>query len=78
MTIQQIKNERRRTLREYKPIMRRIDTAVEALERELVRILSRKRAVPEKADLERLTSLNNQIRVEQQAVSAALKKGFIN
>lgn len=78
MTILQIKNERRATIKAYKPIMRRIDTAVEALEREVVRILARKRSVPEKADLDRLIDLNNQIKTEQANVAAALKKGYSN
>jgi len=78
MTLSQIKNARRRFLRELKPVMRQVDTAVEAMERELIRLLARKRDVPEADDLNRLKVLNSAVTSAATVVRGVLVKGFKN
>jgi len=76
MTLTQIKNARFRFLRDAKPVFRKMDTGVEAAERELARIIKRKRSLPENADLARLTAL---LRTTEEAVKEAqryIKGGF--
>jgi len=78
MTISAIRKERRRFLLDLKPLARLVDTKIEALERELVRLLARKRDVPENDDLVRLRDLNENISVGAAAVKAYLRRGFKN
>ncbi len=56
-TIAQVSRERKAQLRQLMVASRRLDAAQEALEREVKRILVRKKAVPELADAERLGTL---------------------
>ena len=78
MTQAAIRLERRRYIRNFKPVLRQVDTAIEAAEREVVRILARKRVPPEKEDLTRLTKLLGVIRSELAAAGNYLKRGYIN
>lgn len=56
-TIASVARERKQQLRELMVASLKLDAAQEKLEREVKRIINRKRSVPEMADAERLTTL---------------------
>lgn len=56
-TLAQIARERKAQLRQLMVASRKLDAAQESLEREVKRIMVRKRAVPELADAERLAQM---------------------
>jgi len=64
-TLASVARDRRAQLRQLMVASRRLDASQEALEREVKRLLSRKRSVPELADAERLATM-------AQAVDTAL------
>jgi len=56
-TLASVARERKAQLRQLMLASRKLDAAQESLEREIKRILVRKRAVPELADAERLATM---------------------
>jgi len=62
--------------RSLKPLMRTVDNHVETVERELKRLIARRKALPDKADLTRLTNMIIQIENDLKPVRAILKKGY--
>lgn len=56
-TIAEVSRERKAQLRQLKLASRKLDAAQEALEREVNRLINRKKAVPELADAERLANM---------------------
>ena len=62
--------------RSLKPLMRTVDSRVEAVERELKRLVARRKALPDQADLTRLTAMVTQIETDLKPVKAVLKKGY--
>jgi len=60
-TIAAIARERKGQLRQLMVASRKLDAAQESLEREVKRLTTRKRAVPEIADAERLSGLAIQV-----------------
>jgi len=62
--------------RSLKPLMRTVDNHVETVERELKRLIARRKALPDKADLTRLTNMVIQIENDIKPVRAILKKGY--
>lgn len=64
-TLAAVTRDRKAQLRQLMLASRKLDAAQEVLEREVKRLLTRKRAVPELADAERLAT-------QAQAVEAAL------
>lgn len=64
-TLQSIARDRKAQLRQLMVASRRLDAAQETLEREIKRLLTRKKTVPELADAERLATM-------AQAVDTAL------
>ena len=62
--------------RSLKPLMRTVDNHVETVERELKRLIARRKALPDKADLARLTNMVIQIENDIKPVRAILKKGY--
>lgn len=78
MTLAAIRLQRRRFLLDLKPLARQVDTAIEAYERELVRLLARKRDVPEPSDLVRLKDLCENIITTTTTIKAYIRKGFSN
>ena len=76
-TLRQIGNERRKFLRNLKPLFRKADASLEAIERELNRLTKNKRSYPEQTDLDRLLKLCDQHLKEFQKPLETLAKGFI-
>ncbi len=60
-TLQTIGRERKSQLKQLLIASRKLDAAQETLEREIKRIVVRKRAVPELADATRLTGMAQQV-----------------
>lgn len=56
-TMLQMASARRKSLRILLQLSRRVNTAQEALDREIKRIINRKQAVPELKDMERIVDL---------------------
>ena len=56
-TLAAVARERRQQLRQLMVASRKLDAVQESLEREVKRIINRKRAVPELADAERLGTM---------------------
>lgn len=65
MTVAEISRSRKNELKSLLQSSRRLDTVQEALEREVLRIKNRKKAVPELEDAERLIKM-------AQAIASAL------
>lgn len=57
-------------------MMRTLDNHVETVERELRRLINRKKALPDKADLNRLSAMVTQIENDLKPVKVILKKGY--
>lgn len=68
-----IGRERKKQLRDLMTASRRLDAAQETLEREIKRLVNRKKSVPEVADAQRLTQLatgvNNALGVMAKVIS---------
>ncbi len=64
-TLASVSRDRKAQLRQLMVASRQLDSKQESLEREVKRLLTRKKAVPELADAERLTTM-------AQAVDASL------
>ena len=56
-TLAAVARERRQQLRQLMVASRKLDAVQESLEREVKRLIARKRAVPELADAERLATM---------------------
>lgn len=69
--------ERKQFLRELKPMLRKVDAAIEKSEREVVRIIARKRTLPEYKDLEAILKLCGTITNELAKVVAKLDRGYV-
>jgi len=62
--------------RSLKPLMRTVDNHVETVERELKRLIARRKALPDQADLTRLGAMVTQIESDLKPVKAIIKKGY--
>jgi len=71
-TLSAIGRERKAQLRQLRAASRRLDTKQEALEREIRRIIERKRAIPELKDGERLATLATAVAVEMNNVASVI------
>jgi len=60
-TLAAVARDRKAQLRQLMLASRKLDASQEALEREVKRLLTRKRSVPELADAERLAALAQQV-----------------
>jgi len=67
-----IARKRKADLRQLKVMSRRLDAAQEALEREIQRLINRKRSVPELADYQRLTDLTASVDVALASLADAI------
>jgi hypothetical protein len=67
-TLAQISRERKGQLKQLSLASRKVDAVQEALEREVKRIISRKKAVPETADALRLIELARAVVVAVEAI----------
>lgn len=76
-TVRLLVAERRKFIRNLKPLFRRVDGSIEAIEREIVRILKRKLKVPEPDDILRLLSHSAEILKNLDKAITELKKGYI-
>lgn len=56
-TLQQIANERKRALKALRAQSLKLNTAQEAVDRELVRLINRKKSIPEARDMDKLVQL---------------------
>lgn len=75
-TLAEIRNERLKYLKSLKPLYRTLDAAIEATERELVRLISRKRSWPEAGDLANLAKKTNEITKALNQVVIGLGRGY--
>jgi hypothetical protein len=75
-TMAQVKNERLKYLREFRPILRKVDAAIEDAQRELERIIKRKRAYPEPGDLLRLSTLLKDIASNLSTATTYIGRGY--
>jgi len=75
-TMAEVKRKRVEYLKSLKPYYRSLDGSIEAAERELVRLVKRKRAFPEEADLLRVSKLTTDISTKLSSVVSALGKGY--
>lgn len=71
-TLAEIGRQRKAQLRQLKVASRKLDAAQESLEREINRIIARKKSVPELADAERLTSMSLQVEASLSAMVAVI------
>lgn len=60
-TLASVARDRKAQLRQLMLVSRKLDAAQETLEREVKRLLTRKRSVPELADAERLAGMAQQV-----------------
>lgn len=72
-TLANVARERKAQLRQLRIASRRLDTKQEALEREIKRIINRKKAIPELKDGERLATLATAIAVEMNSVAGVIQ-----
>lgn len=63
---------RKADLRELKVYSRRLDAAQEKLEREITRLINRKRSLPELADYQRLSQMAEQVDSAVASFASAL------
>lgn len=68
-TLAEVARQRKTQLRQLMVASRRLDAKQESLEREVKRLINRKKAVPELADAERLTGLALQVESELQNIA---------
>lgn len=71
-SIAQVIRDRRSDLKKLRQLSLTVDAAQEAAEREILRQLNRKRAVPEPADLARIVGLMQAQDQAQQTLATAL------
>lgn len=71
-TLAEIGRERKAQLRQLKLVSRRLDAAQESLEREVNRLINRKRSVPELADAERLASMLMAVEAQLDAMAGVI------
>lgn len=76
-TVRLLVAERRRFIRSLKPLFRKVDASIEAMEREIERILHRKTKFPEPDDLVRLLDYASVIATNLDKSVKELKKGYI-
>lgn len=69
--------ERKRFIRNLKPLFRKVDAAIEKMEREIIRILKRRVKPPEEDDLVRLLQFSLTIAENLNRAVIELKKGYI-
>lgn len=72
-TIAAIARERKQQLRHLMIASRKLDAAQESLEREVKRLVNRKKAVPEIADAERLSGLAIQVSSSLDNMAGVIK-----
>lgn len=71
-TLASVARDRKAQLRQLMVASRRLDAAQEKLEREVKRIINRKKGVPELADAERLTNLAQGVNTGLEAISQVI------
>jgi len=71
-TLAAVARERKAQLRQLKVASRRLDAAQEALEREVNRLLARKKSVPELSDAERLTTMTQAVETQLANIAAVI------
>ncbi len=76
-TLAAIRRERLAVLRKLKPVARKADGHLEQFERELVRLIKRKRAVPEQEDMRRLMSFLQELLEQCSKLERQLEQGYI-
>lgn len=72
-TLASIARERKSQLRQLMVASRKLDAAQEALEREVKRLTTRKKAVPEVADAERLSGLAIQVSAALDSMAGVIQ-----
>lgn len=72
-TLATVVRERKQQLRSLLIASQRLDAAQEKLEREVKRIINRKRSVPEVADAERLATMAGEVEGSLGAMSAVIQ-----
>lgn len=68
-TIAEVSRQRKTQLRQLMTASRKLDAKQESLEREIKRLVNRKKSVPELADAERLIGMGVQVEAEIQNVA---------
>ncbi len=71
-TLAEIGRERKAQLRQLKLVSRRLDAAQESLEREVNRLINRKRAIPELQDAERLANMAMAVEAQISAMGGVI------
>lgn len=71
-TLAAVARDRKAQLRQLMLASRKLDASQEALEREVKRLLTRKRAVPELADAERLAGMAQQVEASLGAMASVI------
>lgn len=71
-TLVAVARDRKAQLRQLMLVSRKLDASQEALEREVKRLLTRKRAVPELADAERLAGMAQQVEASLGAMASVI------
>jgi len=74
--LSEIRKERLDYLAKLKPLYRAMDGALEKVERELKRVLNRKRAVPEQEDLIRIVEQTKTLDQHISIITKALGSGY--
>ncbi len=72
-TIAAVARERKAQLRQLMVASRKLDAAQESLEREVKRLIARKKAVPELADAERLAAMTQQVNSSLSAIIGVIE-----
>lgn len=72
-TLSAVARDRKSQLRQLMVASRKLDASQEALEREIRRLLTRKRAVPELADAERLIGMAQQVEGGLSAMASVIQ-----
>lgn len=71
-TLAAVARDRKAQLRQLMLASRKLDASQEALEREVKRLLTRKRTVPELADAERLAGMAQQVEASLGAMASVI------
>lgn len=72
-----IARERRKWLKNLRPSLRKVDSASNALLREIDRIVKRKRQMPEESDLVDLLNYCGNVLTEIETVTKTISDGYI-
>jgi len=72
-TLASVARDRKAQLRQLMVASRRLDAKQEALEREIKRIVNRKKSVPELADAERLATMASAVEAELGNMAAVIQ-----